>query len=374
MSEEFDRLRKQISKWKDERLIEILNVERKEYTDETLRIVQEELIARGLQNAIANTTEEVKILRDLIIQVKFDDVKSILAKTFHCDKSMLGEYERVYKQLLRMDLSQTSEIEIIVDKHFNEVTKTYTEWDVSGKEHGSKERFSIELYNWNDWLSFSVNLDQVNQIGKELYVAYCLMKMTTYGFDQEDIDRGYQEIISTPEGDGDYAEEDEDEVHPWIRYWARTIDIVLFMTLIRSILNISPALILKLIARVEIVMSVSVFLWVFVESILLSTWGTTPGKKLLSITVRDTEGNRLCFSRAFNRSASVWIFGMGCGIYIISIIANIISYRKLSDSGITRWDKNGKYCVRHGDISKFCIAIALIILIGLPILNYLDII
>lgn len=43
-------------------------------------------------------------------------------------------------------------------------------------------------------------------------------------------------------------------------------------------------------------------LWAFVEAILLSSWGTTPGKLLFGVVVRDESGNKLSFLQSLQRA------------------------------------------------------------------------
>jgi hypothetical protein len=79
----------------------------------------------------------------------------------------------------------------------------------------------------------------------------------------------------------------------------------------------------------------TVLVWVFIEAYLLTSWGYTPGKKLLGILVRDKNGERLNYKKALNRSAKVYLRGMGIGFPIIAMVTMIIEYEKLVKNGIT---------------------------------------
>jgi hypothetical protein len=229
-------------------------------------------------------------------------------------------------------------------------------------------------------MSFIVKAENIDHVGKDLFIACCLIKMTTYGFSLEEIESKFNEIASKSDvvsydiNRTDNNEGDVLEVHPWIRFWARTIDVMLFSSILSFILTVVPKKVWQLINGIEYIMPMSLFLWVLAESILLSTWGTTPGKVILGITVRELDGSILNFTRALNRSASVWFFGMGCGISFIELIANITSYSRLSKKGITRWDQNGKYSISHTEISTINIIITIMILVGIPILRYFKVI
>ncbi|NPV82916.1 MAG: RDD family protein [Candidatus Aminicenantes bacterium] len=145
---------------------------------------------------------------------------------------------------------------------------------------------------------------------------------------------------------------------PWVRFVARFIDYNLFgIVFALVLLVVAPRL---LIIPEFFLGMLILFLWVFVEAGLLSTWGTTPGKWLLKTRVRDGAGNRLNFSRAFARSASVWLRGMGMGLPIISLITLAVAHKKLLRDGITVWDREGGFVVSHEKIGVARTAVALL--------------
>lgn len=369
-------LRGRISLLNDEKLIEILNVDYKEYTKEALEIVKEELSSRGIDNVSIHKESDSFTFRELIYQVKFENVARILRKEFHVDKEIIEKYHVVFKQLLKTTPSNETNISIIMDKHYDKLLDSVSDWDIHGIEIDTGESFNVDLYNWEEWMSFYLKTENIDQVGRDLFVAYCLLKMTTFGFDPKEIEKKLREISFKPDEINNevYIAENVDEctfeVHPWIRFWARTMDVMLFASLLNFIFTLTEVNGWQIIRGIEYVLPISLFLWVLVESVLLSTWGTTPGKVLLGILVRENDGSKLSFSRALNRSASVWFFGMGCGITLIELITKIVSYNRLTKKGITRWDQNGKYKISHTEISILNIVIAVLILIGIPALRY----
>jgi len=52
-------------------------------------------------------------------------------------------------------------------------------------------------------------------------------------------------------------------------------------------------------------------LWAFIEAFLLSSWGTTPGKSLFGVVVRDENGNKLSFFQSLKRA---FFFGKRPGV------------------------------------------------------------
>ena len=147
-------------------------------------------------------------------------------------------------------------------------------------------------------------------------------------------------------------------VHPWIRYWARYLDIIAFSLVFGVFLAIFLPSVTES-SNIFLTMLV-LFVWIFAESTLLSSWGTTPGKWLLKINLEGPTG-KPDFSTALNRSFAVWLKGLGLGIPIVSLFTLISSYNHLTKNGITPWDKDGNFKVSHGKIGVVRTVIAVII-------------
>ncbi len=141
---------------------------------------------------------------------------------------------------------------------------------------------------------------------------------------------------------------------PWVRYWARMADYALFSSALSfGIVFAAPITYtewLDLLVHSKFWTVTILFLWVFVETALLVTWGTTPGKWLLNVKLHSEEGKKLSFGDAINRSFSVWWLGLGIGIPFISFVTLIVAAVKLSNTGMTSWDRRGRYTVIHENI------------------------
>jgi hypothetical protein len=107
------------------------------------------------------------------------------------------------------------------------------------------------------------------------------------------------------------------------------------------------------------------FLYCFIEPVYFSFFGTTLGKALLSIDVRTKEGGHLSYNQATQRTVNEWFYGAGCGVPIVSLVTMLISFNKLTNDGITKWDKEGDFQVVHRKIGPWCAALATLILLGL---------
>jgi tetratricopeptide (TPR) repeat protein/uncharacterized RDD family membrane protein YckC len=167
-------------------------------------------------------------------------------------------------------------------------------------------------------------------------------------------------------GENDSQQAQVSQVRPWVRYWARTLDLLLFSFVVGFALAILAPTVLQ---------TNNVFItffimqgWVFQESILLSTWGTTPGKWLFRIKLRDKNGKKLNLSGALGRSFSVWLKGYGLGIPLISLITLLTARSRLKKVGITTWDEEGGFVMTHYKIGAIRNTVAALFLIGIFLL------
>lgn len=151
------------------------------------------------------------------------------------------------------------------------------------------------------------------------------------------------------------------QVRPWVRYLARIYDIWVCAFLIGLVAGTAGVLV----DIPEFALGLAIpFVWVFMESLLLSTWGTTPGKWLFKTWVADAMGNRLSFMDALSRSFSVWFMGLGFGLPIVSLITLIASYMKLKDQGLTSWDRDGRFAVIHERIGAPRVVVAILLVVA----------
>ncbi len=158
---------------------------------------------------------------------------------------------------------------------------------------------------------------------------------------------------------------------PWIRWAARIFDIYLFSFAIGILLGfLFPSVLDKIPDRVFSILVIA--LYVFVEPLMLCSWGTTPGKAILKIRLRRQHGLMLSYAQAFNRSASVWSQGLGCGIPLISLLFLSRSYSRLVEYGVTQWDQNGDFSVSHQIIGPIRVLIIIVLLVGFLGISYIS--
>jgi uncharacterized RDD family membrane protein YckC len=135
-------------------------------------------------------------------------------------------------------------------------------------------------------------------------------------------------------------------VRPWTRFFARLID----LTIVGFVIGVFSAIFYpNFFSENDSVNGIIIlFFWFLIEPIFLSTFGTTMGKFLFNIKVRDLNGEKPKFYSAFTRSFWVLCAGYGFGIPIVNLFTLASSYSQLNNTGSTSWDKN-TFIVTHGN-------------------------
>jgi len=175
------------------------------------------------------------------------------------------------------------------------------------------------------------------------------------------------------------------QIRPWVRFFARLIDIWLAQLLLlgigfaflipyaildsraslavgNALLNINPVLDLIL------TFMLSLLLLALIEPYFLSNYGYTPGKWLLQTRVVNPDGTNLTLTQGRNRSFSVYSRGFLFGIPLLFLITLLIESSKLEKEGKTTWDSKGGFVVMHNEIGIPRTIAAIILLIGIRII------
>lgn len=160
-------------------------------------------------------------------------------------------------------------------------------------------------------------------------------------------------------------------VRPWIRYWARMFDLIVFGLALGSGLGVvAPDLFSGSVG--DQLFGVALLLaWVFVEALLLSSFGTTPGKWLFRVRLTRATGP-MSYSAALGRSVKVWVQGLAAGLPIISVVALIYAHTSLTRDSITAWDKDGGFVVTHDKVGAVRVAVAVLVFLLVIVLIAID--
>ncbi len=149
------------------------------------------------------------------------------------------------------------------------------------------------------------------------------------------------------------------QVRPWVRYWARQIDNYLFCFLAGLILAFAypPATQMNFILLGILLL----FVYNFFEPAMFAVLGTTPGKALLKVRVRNQDDSKLSYSEAMNRMMLVYLRGQGLGIPIVTLLTQRDAYYRLMKEGTTSWDENANIDVSHQKIGVLRIVLVVLI-------------
>lgn len=160
------------------------------------------------------------------------------------------------------------------------------------------------------------------------------------------------------------AQDDAEQVRPWVRYWARMFDISLFCIVAGITIGIFAPDALNEKGSDRVFGFVCVFGWVFIEALLLSTIGTTPGKWFFKTQLVPPGGTKATYSCALSRSFKVWWRGLGIGFPLASLITLIVAHRNLKKNGITSWDRDYGFSVIHHRIGPLRIIVSTLLFLG----------
>ncbi len=171
----------------------------------------------------------------------------------------------------------------------------------------------------------------------------------------------------------DSADEEVDQVRPWVRFLARMTDYYVFSMLFSLLVSLMFPDFMKQISEMLtqqmssqgsetagfqsimaliIIRVVITFIWVFIEAFTISRYGTTFGKNLLGTKVLDQNGELLPYDRSLKRSYGVWLKGMGAGFALISWLTMLFGYQALKRDGVCSWDNDADSKVVHSYFSS----------------------
>lgn len=170
-------------------------------------------------------------------------------------------------------------------------------------------------------------------------------------------------------------------IHPWRRFFARTVDLftiggiffALFCYLVAFTFpnNIESFLILL---KNPIILPIALYLvYIPIEALLLFLFGTTPAKWIYGIHVKHKTGRNLSYNQTLKRTFQAFVNGEGFAIPIIILITRIRSYRNLKDNGISSWDSNigSRIYYEKWSIIKIVVSV-LVTFLSLFLMSYLN--
>ncbi len=171
----------------------------------------------------------------------------------------------------------------------------------------------------------------------------------------------FMKVIEPSEIIVEYSSKPKENIthaNPWIRCIARFFDYALFFLLLLSSRKLFHGQLPF--GRYEHWIPFEFFVWIPIEALLLTTWGTTPGKWLLKTKLKQGKRNKLDYQTALRRSFSVWLRGIGLGNTFIGFFCMAVAYNKLRLLQTTSWDRDDQITVTHYPLQKWRLYVAVL--------------
>lgn len=178
--------------------------------------------------------------------------------------------------------------------------------------------------------------EELEQVTAENVAAYTARLERELG---EQIEIAKKDSQSPQEGDGGESAPPQlpAQLHLWRRFAARWFDFLLYSLLMTAVLVWSGSNLVEL-GTNTLFAFISILPWFFLESLSTSLWGTTPGKWLAGLKVRDAEGAKLSAGSAILRTMRVIILGMGFGQGLLVLVCHSIAAWLGFRRNIVLWD------------------------------------
>jgi len=155
----------------------------------------------------------------------------------------------------------------------------------------------------------------------------------------------------------------------WRRFWARTLDMMIFAALFNGVLVLavlsSPRA--AEMPRLPILASCLVMLILLLaDALCLAIFGNTPGKALLRIQVRDSDGQPLPLNLCVDRAVKLWIQGCGLGIPLIALATYLWQLNRLTKGQPASYDETRGFQVQLRPLGTWRTLVAALSFVVVP--------
>lgn len=135
--------------------------------------------------------------------------------------------------------------------------------------------------------------------------------------------------------------------YPWRRYLARLLDHSLCVLLLNAALVLTLRFTFGDGALNTLIQSYLAWgIQFLLEPLLLATWGTTPGKWIFGLKVRNAHGGKLTFREAAARLTALFGYGEGWSLPGYQLYRNYKCFRACDDGEVLPWDEGLSYTIR----------------------------
>lgn len=131
---------------------------------------------------------------------------------------------------------------------------------------------------------------------------------------------------------------------PWRRYWARSLDITIGTSLAAVLIGaVRPMLLSQanaLMGQGWVVFLLLLPLSLVIDAVVYWALGNTPGKAIAGVKVLEDGARRTLAAPAYlARNFGVYLFGLGLGLPLVSLITLIMSYRRAAAGEAASWER-----------------------------------
>lgn len=142
---------------------------------------------------------------------------------------------------------------------------------------------------------------------------------------------------------------------PWRRYFAKSIDLLVFGFVVSIPLGIALAIAAPGVSLASPLVSyafvvATVIAAIPLEAACLSRFGTTFGKFLMRTTVVGADGGKISFGKGAMRTLKSYGLGLAFGAPLVSLFTMMANYNHLENEGVTYWDNSENTYVVHTDM------------------------
>lgn len=145
---------------------------------------------------------------------------------------------------------------------------------------------------------------------------------------------------------------------PWRRYWARRFDYFLYSAAVTLLTH-------DFMYGAGIAALLTLPAMLFVEPMLLSLFGTTPGKALFGIRVTDPDGSRLNYQTALERTWTVMWEGMALNLPLVTLYFQYKGLQQAEQEQPLSWEEESELSYRDGKKWRYLLFVPLYLAVRL---------
>ena len=132
---------------------------------------------------------------------------------------------------------------------------------------------------------------------------------------------------------------------PWRRFWARSLDLAVSSMLVGVLLGVIRPSLATYVGTPTGLEAIIILLSVLpvaltMDALIYWAMGNTPGKAIAAIEVLRAGGGRPLSAPAYlGRNFGVYVFGLGLGLPLISLLTLFLGYRRAAAGEVSNWDR-----------------------------------